>query len=58
MRPINPETSTKEKPIKDQRIKVLLKTGFLLILKINIPNISPTPVATPANEIKGTLDAK
>lgn len=57
-RPINPETSTNEKPMNDQRINVLLITGFLEILNNKKAKIIPTPIPTPANEINGILDAK
>jgi hypothetical protein len=56
--PINPLTSTKLKPIKDQRINVLLITGFLEIDNNRKAKIIPTPIPTPANEINGILDAK
>ena len=57
-KPINPETSTKENPIKAHRIKTLEIIGLRHTAKINILKINPTPIATPANEIKGILLAK
>ena len=33
-------------------------TGFLANEKIRMPNTIPTPTATPASEIKGTLLAR
>ena len=57
-KPINPETSTKENPIKAHRIKTLEIIGLRHKAKINILKINPTPIATPANEIKGILLAK
>ncbi len=55
---MNPDTSTKLNPIKAHLIKTLERTGFLHIEKINILNINPTPIATPANETNGILLAK
>jgi len=57
-KPIKPDTSTNEKPIKDQRINVFDNTGFLEILNNKNAKIIPTPIPTPANEINGILDAK
>jgi hypothetical protein len=57
-KPINPETSTKLKPMKDQRINVFAMTGFLEIDNNKKAKIIPTPIPTPANEINGILDAK
>jgi hypothetical protein len=57
-KPIKPETSTKLKPIKDQRINVFDMTGFLEIDNNKKAKIIPTPIPTPANEINGILDAK
>jgi hypothetical protein len=56
--PINPLTSTRLNPMNDQRISVLLNTGLRLIDNNKKENISPTPTPTPANDIKGMLDAK
>jgi hypothetical protein len=44
--------------MNDQRISVLLNTGLRLIDNNKKENISPTPTPTPANDIKGMLDAK
>jgi hypothetical protein len=55
---MKPDTSTKEKPIKDQRIRVLDRTGLRLIDSSRKLNISPTPTPTPAREINGMLEAK
>lgn len=55
---MKPETSTNEKPMKDQRINVLLRTGLRLIDKSKNENISPTPTPTPARDIRGILEAK
>jgi hypothetical protein len=55
---MKPDTSTKEKPIKDQRIRVLDRTGLRLIDSSRKLNISPTPTPTPAKEINGMLEAR
>ncbi len=55
---MNPDTSTNEKPIKAHRIKTLDITGFRHIENINTLKTNPTPIATPAKEIKGILLAK
>lgn len=55
---MKPDTSTKEKPIKDQRIRVLDRTGLRLIDSSRKLNISPTPTPTPAREINGMLEAR
>ena len=57
---INPETSHKEKPMKAHLINwsKIAETGFLQILKTKLAKINPTPIATPAREINGILDAK
>lgn len=57
-KPIKPLTSTKLKPIKLHLINVFDNTGLRLIESNKNENISPTPIPTPANEIKGILDAK
>jgi len=55
---MKPETSTKEKPMKDQRIKVLTIDGFRAIEIIRLAKTQPTPKATPAKHTIGILDAK
>jgi len=55
---MKPDTSTRLKPIKLQRIKVLLKEGLRLIEIKRKAKIKPTPTATPARLIKGILEAK
>jgi len=55
---MKPDTSTKLKPIKDQRINVLEITGLREIDSNKKANIIPTPIPTPANDINGILDAK
>jgi len=57
-KPINPETSTRENPINAHRTKLLLINGFRAMLNKRAENIKPTPIPTPANTIKGILDAK
>jgi hypothetical protein len=56
--PMKPDTSTNEKPMKLQRINVLLKTGLREIDSNKKLKISPTPTPTPARDIRGILDAK
>ena len=55
---MNPETSIKENPINAHLIKTLEIIGLRHIAKINILKTNPTPIATPAKEIKGILLAK
>jgi len=55
---MNPETSTRENPIKAHLIKTLEIIGLRHIAKINILKTNPTPIATPAKEIKGILLAR
>ncbi len=55
---INHETSKKEDPIKSHLIKTLEIIWLRHMEKINILGIDPTPIATPAKEIKGILLAK
>lgn len=55
---MKPLTSTKLKPIKDQRINVLEITGLREIDSNKKAKIIPTPIPTPANDINGILDAK
>ena len=50
--------STKENPIKAHRTKLLLIEGFLHIDKTKKAKMTPTPIATPARQIKGILEAK
>ena len=56
---MKPETSHKEKPMKDHLINKsrISLTGFLQIVKTKDAKINPTPIATPAREINGILDA-
>ncbi len=56
--PINPDTSTKEKPIKVHLTKMFDKTGFLAIPNTKDPKTNPTPTATPDKEIKGRPEDK
>ena len=58
MRPINPETSTRENPIKAHRISILVIEGLRLIEIIKSAKSIPTPIATPVRQIKGILEAK
>jgi len=44
--------------MKDQRIRVLDRTGLRLIDSSRKLNISPTPTPTPAREINGILEAR
>jgi len=55
---MKPLTSTRLNPMKDQRIRVLLKAGLRLIDSNKKLKISPTPTPTPASDISGMLDAK
>ena len=57
---INPETSQREKPMKAHLINwsKITETGLREIDKTKFANINPTPIATPAREISGILDAK
>jgi hypothetical protein len=57
-KPINPETSTNEKPTNDHLIKLLLTDGLRDIEKTKKAKIKPTPIATPARAIIGMLEAK
>ena len=57
-KPIDPETSTKEDPIRAHLIKTLEIIGLRHIAKINILGIDPAPIATPADEIEGILLAE
>ena len=57
-RPINPETSTNEKPIKAQRTNILTILGFLDKPKIRAAKIQPTPMLTPKKAKIGILLAK
>ncbi len=56
--PLDPETSTKEDPIRAHLIKTLEIIGLRHIAKIDIRGIDPTPIATPAEEIEGILLAE
>ena len=56
--PIDPETSTREDPIRAHLIKTLRIIGLRHIAKIDILGIDPTPIATPAEEIEGKLLAE
>ena len=47
-----------EDPIRAHLIKTLGIIGLRHIAKINILGTDPTPIATPAKEIKGILLAK
>jgi predicted methyltransferase len=57
---IKPETSQREKPMNAHLINwsKITETGFLQILKTKFAKIIPTPIATPAREINGILEAK
>jgi hypothetical protein len=57
-KPIKPDTSTSEKPMNAHRTKLLLIEGLRQIDNTKDENIRPTPIPTPANMIKGILDAK
>ena len=56
--PIEPETSTKEKPVKAHRTKGLTGDGLRQIEIIKKAKRIPTPIATPVRHIKGILEAK
>ena len=56
--PINPLTSTKEKPINAHLIIELLIEGLRLIPNNKNPKIIPTPTPTPTKENKGILEAQ
>ena len=56
--PINPLTSTKEKPINAHLIKELLMEGLRDIPNTKKPNITPTPIPTPTKEKRGKLAAR
>lgn len=56
--PIEPETSTKEKPVKAHRTKGLTGDGLRHIEIIKKAKRIPTPIATPVRHIKGILEAK
>ena len=56
--PINPLTSTNEKPINAHLIKLLLIEGLRDIPTNKNPNITPTPIPTPIKDNKGTLEAR
>jgi len=55
---MKPETSTRLKPIKPQRIRLVESSGLRAILNINNAKIKPTPTATPAKLIKGMEAAR
>lgn len=55
---MKPLTSTKLKPIKLHLINVLDKTGLRLIDSSKKENISPTPIPTPAKDMRGMLEAR
>lgn len=57
-RPIKPETSTREKPMNDQRTRELSILGLRDKERIKLAKTRPTPKATPAKHIIGMLDAK
>jgi hypothetical protein len=57
-RPIKPLTSTKLKPINDQRTKLLRILGLRDKERIKLAKTRPTPNATPAKQIIGMLEAK
>ena len=57
-KPINPETSTKENPINDHLIRLLLIEGLREMANTKKANIIPTPIATPVKHIIGILEAK
>ena len=50
---MDPGTSTREDPIRAHLIKTLGIIGLRHIAKIDILGTDPTPIATPAEEIKG-----
>ena len=58
-RAIKPETSHKENPMKAHLIKTskISWIGLREIDKIRHAKINPTPIATPAKEINGMLEA-
>ena len=56
--PINPDTSTNENPIKHHLTSILLIIGLRLIDKTKNENIKPTPIATPAKQTIGILEAE
>ena len=57
---IKPETSHREKPMKAHLINWSTTTviGLREIDKTKLEKINPTPIATPAREINGILEAK
>ena len=56
--PMKPETSTREKPIKAHRIKLLEIEGLREKATNNKAKIIPTPIATPVRLIRGILEAR
>ncbi len=57
-KPIDPETSTKEDPIRAHLIKTLEITGLRHIAKTNMLGIDAAAGATPAEEIESILLAE
>ena len=55
---MNPDTSTKLKPIKLQRINSFFTIGFLDIETNKLPKTIPTPKATPPKQSRGIEEAK
>ena len=55
---MKPDISTKENPIKAQRIISLDKEGFLEMDKRQEEKIRPTPTATPTKQRTGILEAR
>jgi len=55
---MNPETSTKLKPMKLHLISVLDSTGLREIDRSKKLKISPTPTPTPAKDTNGILEAR
>ena len=54
---MGPLASTGEKPVKDQRTKLLAVGGFLAVLFDSIAGVKPTPTPAPADTIDGVLGA-
>ena len=54
---MNPETSTRLKPMNAHRTRLLVMIGFLHIELTNEPKILPIPIDTPANDNNGILEA-